>query len=94
MDPITDQLIKDKTTAPKYGTLAGELPKESLNEIGQQLKEMHCTLACESCKKLDTEAIQWAYNRLQANWTYLFGKATRGDEKQMLDRLKAMLPTK
>lgn len=56
MDPITNQLIKDKTTVPGYGTLAGDLPKESLNEIGQQLKDIHHTLACETCKNLDTEA--------------------------------------
>ena len=95
MDQITNQLIKEKTTAPAYGTLAGELPKESLNEISQQLENMHHTITCdETCKKLDTEAIHWAHNRLLANWAYLFGKAPRKDAMQMMDRLKAMLPIK
>lgn len=94
MDPITNQLIKDKTTVPEYGTLAGDLPKESLNEIGQQLKDMHHTIACESCKKLDIEAIRWVHSMLTASWQYLFGQSPRQYEKQMLDRLRAMLEVK
>lgn len=85
-----DQLIKDKTTAPPYGTLAGELPKKSLNEISQQLDDMHHTLACGSCKKLDIEALRWAYECLHVNRYYLFGHNAAG-RHEMLDRLKAML---
>lgn len=88
-----DQSIKNQTTAPAYGTLAGELPKESLNEISQQLEDMHHTIACGSSKKLDIDAIRWAYECLYVNRYYLFGYSAAG-KHEMLDRLKAMLDAK
>ena len=87
---LLEKSIENQTTPPPYGTLAGELPKKSLNEISQQLDDMHHTLACGSCKKLDIEALRWAYECLHVNRYYLFGHNAAG-RHEMLDRLKAML---
>lgn len=90
MDKITDQLIKDKTTAPAYGTLAGELPKEFTDQMGQDLKE---ALHIRECgPEPDIDAIRWAYHRIKSNQQIIFGVHVRAEPEIMLDRLKAMLP--
>lgn len=85
--------IKDQTTVPEWGTLAGELPKEFTDQMGEDLKEaLH---ARECGPEPDIEAIYWAHGLISANWDLIYGTGTpRPAALQMLHRLAAMLPEK
>lgn len=90
MDQITNQLIKEKTTVPPYGTLAGELPKDFTDQMSQDLKEALHIRECGPGPDID--AIRWAYDRIKSNQQIIFGEHVRAWPQIMLDRLKAMLP--
>lgn len=85
--------IKDQTTVPEWGTLAGELPKGFTDQMGEDLKEaLH---ARECGPEPDIEAIYWAHGLISANWDLIYGTRTpRPAALQMLHRLAAMLPEK
>lgn len=88
-----DQSIKNQTTPPEYGTLAGELPKEFTDQMSKDLREALHVGECDPGP--DIEAIKWAHQLISVNWVYIFGTgAPRKDATQMLRRLLAMLETK
>lgn len=81
--------IKNQTTAPEWGTLAGELPKEFTDQIGKDLKDALHVRECGPGP--DIEAIQWAYEKLSSNRRFLFGYEEKPEIAIMMDRLKSML---
>nr|SPS05528.1 protein of unknown function [Candidatus Nitrotoga fabula] len=81
--------IKKQTTAPEWGTLAGELPKEFTDKIGEDLKDALHVRGCGT--GIDIDAIQWAYGMLWSNRQFLFGYEIKPEIVQMMDRLKSML---
>lgn len=81
--------IKDQTTAPEWGTLAGELPKEFTAQMGKDLKDALHARECGSPP--DIEAIQWAHGILWSNRQFLFGYEIKPETVQMLDRLMSMI---
>nr|SPS04988.1 protein of unknown function [Candidatus Nitrotoga fabula] len=82
--------IKKQTTAPEWGTLPGELPKEFTDQMGKDLKDALHVRECGPGP--DIEAIRWAYDKIKSNQQIIFGIHVRAEPQIMLDRLKAMLP--
>lgn len=83
--------IKNQTAAPEWGTLAGELPKEFTDQIGEDLKDALHVRECGPGP--DIAAIRWAHTLLSISFDLFYDTApTREIALQMLNRLGAMLP--